>query len=362
MAVTHYLWDDDTDTVVMEKDDFGNVLAEYDTDPVLYGRLFSMRRGGTTYNYRYDAQGNTRALTDEAGNRTDSYRYDAWGNETVATGATVNPYRYGGEVGYHYGMDRRSYDVRERTYIPIRGRWASPDPLFLSGEDKYLYARNSPASRIDPSGRTPVLEGGWDTGVVMPTWYCGMGEGSCRFQFDGGYQAVSMTGGEVSLLKPAKGDFFACDTSALNPVFGCSRIVPITHTKEQWGKHLFDSFVVPVWQKLSAKKATDVCKPALLSLKLRGMSKDNRWACPLSCRQHTVRLVLDMYCYEGKFAQAYNSNWFGCWPTCKAIFLCLDAKPRGRFVAPANKMTIFDISLQEAIEAAGDTGIEGENE
>ena len=65
MAVTQYLWDNVTDTVVMEKDGAGNTTAVYHSDPVPYGKLYSMRRGGKTYHYRFDGQGNTRALSDE---------------------------------------------------------------------------------------------------------------------------------------------------------------------------------------------------------------------------------------------------------------------------------------------------------
>jgi RHS repeat-associated protein len=183
MAVTHYLWDDDTDTVVMEKDDSGTVLAEYDTDPVRFGRLFSMRRGGKTYNYRYDAQGNTRALTDETGVRTDTYRYDAWGVETAKTGNTNNSFRYGGLFGYSCENVAPKFGVRERAYDAISGRWLSTDPLsrtmtsrlnllaplvgtpdskstypsarqdeWLSGVDSYRYVGNSPTQLVDPSG------------------------------------------------------------------------------------------------------------------------------------------------------------------------------------------------------------------
>jgi len=53
MPTTDYIWEVVNDTVLMEKDGGGNTTAVYHSDPVPYGRLFSMRRGGKTYNYRY---------------------------------------------------------------------------------------------------------------------------------------------------------------------------------------------------------------------------------------------------------------------------------------------------------------------
>jgi len=121
-TTTKYLRDDETDTVVMEKDGAGSTQAVYHSDPVPFGRLFSMRRGGKTYNYRYDAQGNTRALADETGQTTDTYLYDAWGNQTAQTGTTTNPYRYGGQHGYQHNEATDDYYIRERVYQPGRLR------------------------------------------------------------------------------------------------------------------------------------------------------------------------------------------------------------------------------------------------
>ncbi len=109
MAVTKYLWDDDTDTVVMEKDGANNVTAEYTHAPRHYGRLLSQHRDGVTSHYHYDGNGNTRALTDQNQNVTDTYTYTAFGEEVAKTGTTINRYRYGGQHGYQYNEATGDY-------------------------------------------------------------------------------------------------------------------------------------------------------------------------------------------------------------------------------------------------------------
>jgi len=153
MPTTTYLWNDITDTVAMEKDGAGNTTAVYQSAPVPFGRLRSMRRGGTTYNYHFDGRGNTTYLTDQTGKKTDAYTYDAFGTQRTATGSTQNPYRYGGQHGYQYNPATNDYYVRARVYQPKRGRWRSKDPLrFVDGLNPYLYTGNEPTNAVDPAG------------------------------------------------------------------------------------------------------------------------------------------------------------------------------------------------------------------
>lgn len=150
MGKTKFHWDPVSDTVVQEKDGSGVTQATYHSDPVTYGRLFSMRRGGETYHYRYDAQGNTRALTESSGQTTDAYRYDAWGVRVHTSGSTTNPFRYGGRVGYQsYSME--TLYVRARTYRPRLASWLSRDVRWDPFRG-FIYCRNSPVSTCDPSG------------------------------------------------------------------------------------------------------------------------------------------------------------------------------------------------------------------
>ena len=68
-------------------------------------------------------------------------------------GTTINPYRFGGQVGYRRDVTARQY-VRARHLDTAKGRWASPDPIGLDGGDAnvYRYAGNGPATFLDPAG------------------------------------------------------------------------------------------------------------------------------------------------------------------------------------------------------------------
>lgn len=81
MPVIKYIWDPESDNILAETDEHGNILVEYTYEPGYHGKLISMRRDGQTSYFHFDGQGNTRALTDPNHNVTDRYTYDAFGNE-----------------------------------------------------------------------------------------------------------------------------------------------------------------------------------------------------------------------------------------------------------------------------------------
>ena len=150
MPSVHYFWDPIEDNIIQERDDDGNLIAEYATEPGLHGNLISQNRGGVVSQYHFDPQGSTLALTDDNQNVTDTYAYNAFGEVTEHTGNTVNPFQYVRRQGYYRDELTGDYSARQRPLSSREGRWLSSDPLseFLS----YLYARNNPISRIDPSG------------------------------------------------------------------------------------------------------------------------------------------------------------------------------------------------------------------
>ena len=67
----------------------------------------------------------------------------------------INPYRFGGQVGYRRDGANRNY-VRARHLDTQRGRWISRDPIgFEGGINLYQYAQNIPSSISDPTGYSP---------------------------------------------------------------------------------------------------------------------------------------------------------------------------------------------------------------
>jgi len=67
-------------------------------------------------------------------------------------GVDNNPYRYSGE---YYDTESRYTFLRARYYDPAIGRFISEDPAF-DGNNWYIYCRNDPVNRIDPSGLASV--------------------------------------------------------------------------------------------------------------------------------------------------------------------------------------------------------------
>jgi RHS repeat-associated protein len=96
--------------------------------------------------YQYDGLGNVIQLTDAAGRPEVSYIYDAWGNSVLPEPST-NAFRFTGQA-----LDSANglYYFRARYYDPSLGRFIDKDPLATL--NRYSYALNNPALRIDPSG------------------------------------------------------------------------------------------------------------------------------------------------------------------------------------------------------------------
>lgn len=153
MPTVNYLWNPINDNIIAEYDDDGNTIAEYTTEPGYHGAVISEQRDGVTYQHHYDAQGNTRALTDDQGNVTDTFAYTANGEVTERTGTTPTPYQYGGEHGYYTDQTSGEIMVRRRDFDPAQGRWLSVDPSgFGDGINLYRYVYTNPVNLIDPSG------------------------------------------------------------------------------------------------------------------------------------------------------------------------------------------------------------------
>ena len=165
----------DGQNVLIETDANLITQAHYTDSPGEWGGLASERRGSTYSFYGFDQQANSRVLVSIGGNITDSYLYKAFGEELLVSGTTVNPLRFGGEVGYLRDLASRLY-VRARHYRTDLGRWMSRDPIgFSGGINLFGYVGNDPIIRQDPSRfsvlfcERPVIE--WGRPLPVNHWF-----------------------------------------------------------------------------------------------------------------------------------------------------------------------------------------------
>lgn len=161
MVAVNYLWDPDEDNIVKELDDAGNTIADYTTEPYLYGDVISQYRDGQSRFLHHDAQGSTLAVTDDSQNVTDTFTYTAFGEVTERTGTTEVPFQYIGRQGYYTDSLTAQIMARRRPYDPARVRWLAPDPVDLVNITRpdpvldtmsYQYSLNNPLTYVDPSG------------------------------------------------------------------------------------------------------------------------------------------------------------------------------------------------------------------
>ena len=125
--------------------------------------------------YRYaNHLGSAVLETDENGNPISYEEYHPYGTTAYRSAKpgfnlSLKRYRFSGkerddETGLYY--------FEARYYAPWLGRWTSSDPAGLvDGFNLYRYCRNSPSSKIDPVGLTPVDPN--DVTVVEPRHFTG---------------------------------------------------------------------------------------------------------------------------------------------------------------------------------------------
>lgn len=140
--------------LVAEYNAQGNLVSRYTHGAGLIARTDT---SGAAY-YAFDMTGNTRQITDGTGNIISNYDYAPFGKSTAATEAFANPFRFVGK----YGVLEEAHGLhfmRARYYDAATGRFISPDPIGLEGEDTnlYCYVGNNPVSEIDPDGTHPAI-------------------------------------------------------------------------------------------------------------------------------------------------------------------------------------------------------------
>jgi len=148
-GTTNFIWDGQD--VLLETDVSNDTQVTYTQTPAMYGDIVSQRRSTTTSFYHHDALGSTLALTDSGENVTDTYRYYAFGETLTSSGATVNNFRFVGNLGYYNEAALALQYLRARYYQPSTGRFVSVDPI-RDGLNWYVYVANNPTNSVDPSG------------------------------------------------------------------------------------------------------------------------------------------------------------------------------------------------------------------
>lgn len=130
MTIVNYDWDELEDNIAEEYDDTGATVAEYTTEPNVFGNVLSQRREGQDSYYHYDGQGSALALTNANGSGIDTYTYSAFGEVILHSGGTVNPYQYCGTRGYYQDVETGVRDIRYRPLDSRAGRWLTKDPTY----------------------------------------------------------------------------------------------------------------------------------------------------------------------------------------------------------------------------------------
>lgn len=157
-VATGYIYDGDQ--VVIELDANRQPVVEYTYYPGI-DQPHSMRRGGQTYYYAQDAQGNVTGLIGATGALAATYEHTPFGETISASGTPANVYRF---KGREYDAESGLYFMRARYYDPQLGRFNSEDPIGLAGGiNSYAFAGNDPVNNIDPYGLTCY-------GVYRVTW------------------------------------------------------------------------------------------------------------------------------------------------------------------------------------------------
>lgn len=165
------IWDGKN--ILLETDGADATQVVYTQEPADYGNLVSQRRGSTTSTFLFDALGSTRKVTNSAGSVTDSYEYRAYGEIYTSSGTTVNVFRWVGELGYYYDVDRQAYYLRARPYSPELARFLSQDPIGFEGSpwNLYEYGRGSPSGNVDPNGLKDALDKAGDPSGFVQCWW-----------------------------------------------------------------------------------------------------------------------------------------------------------------------------------------------
>jgi len=146
----------DGQKVLLESDQTNTTQVVYTSSPGVYGDLVSQKRLTVPHYHIFDPLGSSDRLTSSVQGVTDTYIYKGFGDILLA-GATINPFRFVGRLGYYVDTDLNSYMVRARVLASAIGRWLSRDASVATRRaSAYVYVDESPVVWTDPSGMIKV--------------------------------------------------------------------------------------------------------------------------------------------------------------------------------------------------------------
>lgn len=175
---TYYVYDA-AGNILSEIDDAGGVKVRYIRDDE--GKALAMEQAGSTYFFLYNGRGDATGVTNASGNLVATYEYDEFGDTTAVTGTVYNPLRFSGGNNAYYDCELGLYWMTARHYDSRTGRWITRDD-FRGFEyepeslNRYVYAKNDPVGRIDPSGHAYLkfngrsIAGFWNSGQQVLLW------------------------------------------------------------------------------------------------------------------------------------------------------------------------------------------------
>ena len=149
---------DDEGTPCYVFDLAGNIIEEHDAEGLTHyvfrnnKHLAKITSDGKTYYYGTDNLGSTTVLFDEDGNVVWNGEISAFGD--VVLGEWIGEALFDERVrftGKNFDEVTGLYYFNARWYDPLLGRFTSEDPA-RDGMNWYVYVRNNPLGRIDPSG------------------------------------------------------------------------------------------------------------------------------------------------------------------------------------------------------------------
>ena len=158
-VVTHFYYDGVE--LIEEQDAAGATSATYVYSKGL-DRLLQMKRAGQAYFYHEDDLGSVIKVSDSSGDIVEGYAYADFGEpqffdqfgSAIAQSLIDNPRLF---TGYYFDHEAGLYHSYYRYFSPTIGRFISPDPIGIWGDEfslgsAFTYCGNSPTTRIDPFG------------------------------------------------------------------------------------------------------------------------------------------------------------------------------------------------------------------